>query len=306
MNNKKLSIIIPTYKRNEYLPRALDSVLSQKGDYEVIVVDDNDSDSEYRKNNIKLMEKYKNVIYLMHQKNKNGAAARNTGIASAKGEYITFLDDDDEFVPSRIEKIIDYINKFNPDFICSGYVYKYNNKILKKKIPDIDINRKKCELELLKAKSFFGTGSNIICRKDLIQKINGFDESFVRNQDIEFIIRYLREAKTISVIPEYLVVKNIDNIINVPCIEKALENKNRFLEKFKSQIDAFDEKTKKDIYIANYYELMYNAIKKKDKNEIRIAKSILKKENIYSWKKVLIMRIKRIIKTVSFSKNQKK
>ena len=304
MKNITLSIIIPTYKRNDYLSRALDSILSQKGRYEVIVVDDNDSDSEYRQKNIELMKKYKDVIYLKHKKNKNGAAARNTGIAEAQGKYITFLDDDDEFTPTRIEKITEYIDKYNPDFICSGYIYKYNSKIISQKIPDVDKNRKKCELELLKAKSFFGTGSNIICKKDIIQKIGGFDESFLRNQDIEFIIRYLKESKKIYVIPEYLVIKNIENIINVPNIEKALDNKIKFLNKFKSLIDLYDEETKKSIYTTNYYELMYNAIKKQDKYEIKQAKKILKEKNIYSCGKVFMMKLKRKIKTLSFKKNK--
>ena len=97
-----VSIIIPTYKRANYLERAIESVIRQSyRNIEIIVVDDNDSGSKYREENIKIMSKYegcKNIKYLKHRKNKNGAAARNTGIAAAAGEYLTFLDDDDFFL----------------------------------------------------------------------------------------------------------------------------------------------------------------------------------------------------------------
>ena len=297
MKKIDISVIIPTYKRNDYLPRAIESVLNQKCNYELIVVDDNDSNSEYRKNNIELMKKYKKVIYLKHDVNKNGAAARNTGLSVASGKYVTFLDDDDEFVSDRLEKVMKVINKTEPDFICTGYIYKYKNKSILNNVPDIDSNRKKCEFNLLKAKSFFGTGSNMICKRELVNKIGGFDSSFLRNQDIEFMIRYLEVAKSVFVIPDCLVIKNIDNIINVPSYEKALENKKKFLKKFDYIINSYDESTKKQIYQSHYYELLYNAIKKNDKSEIRKARLLLKNNNMYSMKKEIIMKIKRRIKT---------
>ena len=97
-----VSVIIPTFQRAKYIERAIDSVLNQTyKNFEIIVVDDNDQESEARKEMIKRMDKYSSdsrIIYIKHEKNKNGAAARNTGINVAKGEYITFLDDDDYFL----------------------------------------------------------------------------------------------------------------------------------------------------------------------------------------------------------------
>ena len=102
-----MGIIIPTYKRNTTLERAINSVLNQTiGNLEIIVVDDNDEKSKYRKLNEKLMSKYRNnskVIYLKHKRNLNGAAARNTGILYSKSKYIAFLDDDDEYLEKKIE-----------------------------------------------------------------------------------------------------------------------------------------------------------------------------------------------------------
>ena len=103
----KVSVIIPTYHRAECICRAVDSVLTQTlKDIEIIVVDDNGVETEYGKETSEMMSRYngvENVIYLRHDVNKNGAAARNTGIRRATGQYISFLDDDDIYSPKRLE-----------------------------------------------------------------------------------------------------------------------------------------------------------------------------------------------------------
>ena len=111
-----VSIIITTYKRAKYIIRAIDSVLDQTyQNIEIIVVDDNDPNTIYRQEMKEIMKRYKenpNVIYLQHEHNMNGAAARNTGLSVAKGEYIGFLDDDDYFLPQRIEKLVNVLEKY--------------------------------------------------------------------------------------------------------------------------------------------------------------------------------------------------
>ena len=84
MNNYPLvSIVIPTYSRPLYLKRCIESVLNQTySNIEIFVVDDNNPDTEFRRDTEKIMSEYlnhKNVTYLQHECNKNGSAARNTG-----------------------------------------------------------------------------------------------------------------------------------------------------------------------------------------------------------------------------------
>ena len=95
MDNQGLvSVIIPTHKGSENICRAVDSVLSQTyGSIEVIVVDDNGLGSEEQRKTEEAMGKYSGdsrVTYLTHKVNKNGSAARNTGLRASKGEYIAF------------------------------------------------------------------------------------------------------------------------------------------------------------------------------------------------------------------------
>ena len=97
--SKLVSVIIPTYSRPDFISRAIESVLNQTyKPIEIIVVDDNGRGTN---NQILTEQVLTNFIrsnqikYIVHEKNKNGSAARNTGAASSHGEYITFLDDDD-------------------------------------------------------------------------------------------------------------------------------------------------------------------------------------------------------------------
>lgn len=101
-----ITVITPTYKRHQYLKNAVESVLAQTfTDFEHIIVDDNPADSEERKLTEEVMREFTDprVHYLQNEKNMGGAAARNVGIFKAKGEYIAFLDDDDMYLPDRLE-----------------------------------------------------------------------------------------------------------------------------------------------------------------------------------------------------------
>ena len=106
---KLISVIIPTYGRPQYLEKAILSVLHQSlRDLELIIVDDNNPMTEARQMTDQLVEKYakidSRIKYIRHEKNKNGAVARNTGFAVAQGKYISLLDSDDEYMTARLQK----------------------------------------------------------------------------------------------------------------------------------------------------------------------------------------------------------
>lgn len=94
----KISVIIPTYNRQEFLARAIDSVLGQSyRDFELVVVDDGSTDDTARR-----LAGYGAQVRFVYQQNRGPAAARNTGIRAAEGALIAFLDSDDRFAPEKL------------------------------------------------------------------------------------------------------------------------------------------------------------------------------------------------------------
>ena len=266
-----VTIIIPTYKRAQYIDRAINSILRQTyQDFEIIVVDDNDEDSQDRKAMEKKMLKYKynnKIMYLKHKKNLNGAAARNTGIKYAHGEYITFLDDDDFFISDRLEKLTKILDEDKSyDAIYTGVVICINNKI------DKIVPAEKCgnlQKEMLMKKFDIGTGSNLFFRKNVLMELNGFDESFIRHQDLEIMIRFFQEHKILN-LNEYLVVKCNDDRRNTANVKKLMEVKEKYINQF---IGLFKtEKEKQDFQEIQYLEILYLAIKNKNYNEFKRVK----------------------------------
>jgi len=108
----KVSIIIATYKRPKYLEETLKSVLSQTfNDFEVIVIDDGTPGTE----NEQICLHFSNVTYKKINNTGGPITPRNEGIKIAKGKYIAFLDDDDLWMPEKLERQVNILDS-NPDF----------------------------------------------------------------------------------------------------------------------------------------------------------------------------------------------
>lgn len=124
MNRPAISVIIPTYNRAEFLPRALDSVIVQTyRDWEIIVVDDGSTDTTPR-----ILDSYRARLgdRLIHvrQENSGCSAARNRGIELSRGAFIAFLDSDDEFLPQKLERQVGLLAlRPSVDFVYSDYSF---------------------------------------------------------------------------------------------------------------------------------------------------------------------------------------
>lgn len=272
-----VTVIIPTYKRTKYIERAIFSILRQTyKDYEIIVVDDNNPNTEDRKRLEKIMKKYENnsrIIYVKHDENRNGAVARNTGIRMAKGEYITFLDDDDYFLKNRLEILVSALEEnkeYNGAF--SSSLIKKEKLFTKLKIAS---EFKDYVKETLSYISIIGTGSNMFFRAQALKDINGFNEDFFRHQDFELLIRFLENGNKMISIDEILVVKDNSSRINEPSIEKAIEYRKKYLDYFKNTIKRYEDY--EEIYLKNYKDLLIRAIKGKDKSNTQIIYEEIKK-----------------------------
>lgn len=197
-----VSVIIPTYKRSKTLARAINSVMAQTYEFiELIVVDDNADFPEVRSANKELILKYPQVKFICNDKNLGGGLSRNEGLKVASGEFVAFLDDDDEYLPTKIEKQIDKYFSLNNQDIAIIYCYAEMVNIDKttytyymdyEGTPLLE-NIKHC----LAPTSFW------LCKKEKLMSVGGF-ENISSRQDASLITKLILNNFRVHRVPEVL------------------------------------------------------------------------------------------------------
>ena len=296
-----VTVIIPTYGKPKFLRDSIISVLNQTfTDLELIIVDDNNPNTESRKDTEelvdRLMQQDSRVKYLKHSKNLNGAVARNTGFAVAQGKYISLLDSDDEYMPERLQKCFDILENASDNIagVYTGCEFRRGGKVY-----HIEKNVKPGNflVDTLACKFMFCTGSNIFVRKSVVDELNGFDGTFLRHQDYEFLVRVF-EKYDLAAIPEPLVIKNNENF-NLPNLEKQVSIKKQYLDKFKYIIDSLPQKDVNYIMHGNYINVAENAMAQ---NIFKVANDFYSKASQYGglsareWFRRLVFPIYNIVK----------
>lgn len=262
-NSPLVSCIVPSYKRCDTLRRAIDSIVTQTyKNLEVLIVNDNENGDKYSQLLESIVREYANdnrVHLIIQDKHINGAAARNAGIKAAKGEFIALLDDDDEWLPTKIEKQIGFITN-NPQYGgvgCLSDIYCDNELKVKGKIDNKDVN----VFNILRRKVDIGNCA-FLCRKEVLLKFGGFDESLKRGQDLQLLSDFVN-ISPIYVLQESLVKINADSVINRPTIKNHEELINKYLQSRSYLLDNLSVQERKRVYAAYYFELAYVAFKNK-------------------------------------------
>ena len=199
-----ISIVIPTYKRNETLKRAINSAINQTySPIEIIVVDDNADYPDVRANNELILEEYHdyNIILIKNDRNLGGGMSRNAGIEKASGKYICFLDDDDEYLPDKVEKQYKRYKEENNDNVAMVYCYA--------KMIRVDgtsyIHRKNLEGVLLLENiiNCIAATSWWFCPKDKLLSVGGFEDISSR-QDASLLMKLFSKGYEVIRVPEIL------------------------------------------------------------------------------------------------------
>ena len=195
MKNHKVSVIIPTYNRAHFLPRAIKSVLNQTfQDFELIIVDDGSTDNT--KEVVEDFQKQDSRIKYIWQENSGGPAKpKNTGIKNSKGEFLAFLDSDDEWLPEKLEKQLELFEKNKRLGIvgcnCWNIHTNQKNKKIEYKIK-ITKNKENIISNIL-GKCFINTSSSIIISRFVFDDIGFYDERFKIADDWDLYIRILEK-----------------------------------------------------------------------------------------------------------------
>ena len=196
-----VSTVIITYKRPlEVLARAIQSVLNQSYEtLELIVVNDAPEDSDLSSSIRDYITSLndKRIKYICHERNMGANAARNTGLAYSKGKYIAFLDDDDEWLPTKLEsQVAAFSTKQNVGLVYCGFIIRdvngdYNRKAI---VPNDDK-----VLEQLLEDNFIGSTSFPLILREAIDKLGGFDQSQKSCQEYELWIRIACNYKLVGI-----------------------------------------------------------------------------------------------------------
>ena len=275
---EKVSVVITTYKRKfEVLSRAIISVLNQTyPNVEIIVVNDNRIEDKFYdeiEKNIKIFEDQ--IKYISYPDNKGACIARNLGALEAQGKYIAFLDDDDKFLPDKIEKQANFLQKLSADFVTCLYKplgEKKKNRKFSRRQYDI-IKKKK-----LWQRNCIGGCSEPLMSKDVFIKAGMFMEKLPQSQDYDLWIRIAKICK-IYKINEALVEYSTEDKNSISKnYSKIITASKILLEKYKNEKGA-EEFIKRMNYVIAYSLICLN---KKDEAMIYYKNgNKIKKNNIF-------------------------
>ena len=191
MNIPKVSVIITTYNRSYLLSKAIQSVLSQSfHGFEIIVVDDASQDNTAQIVNV---FSDKRIRYIRHHVNKGYCHSKNNGVKNANGEYIAFLDDDDEWFPEKLSMQVSMLDnsplKIGVVYTGSIAVDIANGKELYTRISTM---RGNIFQHLIRYEEFITT-SSVLLRNICFEKVGLFDESIDYCSDYDMWLRIAKE-----------------------------------------------------------------------------------------------------------------
>jgi glycosyltransferase involved in cell wall biosynthesis len=181
-----ISVIIPSFNRGTFISHAIKSVLAQTyKDYEIIVVDDGSTD-----NTKEQVEAFGDQVRYIYQENRGPSAARNTGIQHAKGKYIAFCDSDDRFLPTKLDKQIEFIHSTPECRFLYTWYYNVNEKgeITKLRKPLTCKNQEHLKYCLFTRKFTIRT-STLLVHKSCFEKAGLFNEKYWYSQDWDMWLR---------------------------------------------------------------------------------------------------------------------
>jgi glycosyltransferase involved in cell wall biosynthesis len=195
----EVSVIIPVYNGEQTIKRALGSVLAQAfSSFEIIVVDDASSDRT-----VELVAQYSDerLTTIRSAENRGAGAARNKGIAAARGRWVAFLDADDAWKPAKLERQIGLLERSRKAVAACATGY-HLEKGGRKQAIRLNLTPEQFRKDIL-----FGCtispGSTLIVERYVFDEIGGFDESFRRLEDWDWLLRF-SERYDMEFVPEPL------------------------------------------------------------------------------------------------------
>jgi glycosyltransferase involved in cell wall biosynthesis len=211
----KVSVVIPVYNGTATISRALASVFAQSySDYEVVVLDDGSTDDT-----ASVLAGYGDRVRIISQPNRGLPGARNAGVRVSGGEYVAFLDDDDEWMPQKLVRSATVLDQ-DPNCVLV-YTGAFKVDLKGRPMPNQDSQTQGVDsptLAQMLERPWNVVPSQFMVRREVFERCNGFDERCVTScEDLYFLLN-AREYGHFRSVPELLVRKTTR-----PLYPKALE-----------------------------------------------------------------------------------
>lgn len=227
LREPKFSVVIPAYNASAYITDCLNSVLAQsETDFEVIVVNDGSTD-----NTAQMVSTFTDArIQLIYRPNGGLAAARNTGIHAAKGEFVAFLDADDRWCEEKLaahRQALEADPTASVSYDWSAFIDVKGDRtgLLMAQTQNLLTH------EALLLKNYLGNGSTSVVRRSVLEANNGFDESLYRLVDQELWVRLAFHGHHFRLVPRQLTEYRIHPGSFTADTERMLKGVEAFLAK---------------------------------------------------------------------------
>lgn len=281
MNNKKISVIMPSYNHEKYLKQAIDSVLKQTYEnFELIILDDCSTD-----NSDKIIKSYKDkrIKKYFNETNNGAVNTLNQLIDLTSGEYIALLNSDDYWSEDKLEKQLNYLeNNTNVGacFTWADFINESGKKIYDSTTTPISLfqqkNRKRSEW----LRCFFDNGNclchpSVMIRRKIYDELGKYKNIYRQLPDFEFWIRLIKEYE-IHIIEE--------NLVHFRILNKKQKNSSFLTENNKNVMNYEMYMIKKEFFDNCDDKLFFEAF-----NDVIINKECLKNNNMVEFEKSIIL-----------------
>ena len=195
-----VSVVLPTYNRARLLPRAIASVLGQSfGDFELLVVDDGSSDGT---ESVVRGFADPRLRFLPAERNLGDAGARNRAAAQARGVWLAFQDSDDEWLPGKLQRQMDFAATLGPDFAAvGGTLLRFlGGPVQRVAWPLTEPSATAGEVARDRfVEGFCAYLQSLIVRRQVFAELGGFDIQVKSRSDFEFCLRLISHHRIAAV-----------------------------------------------------------------------------------------------------------
>lgn len=265
-----VSVIIATYHRDNELYEALFSLTKQTYKYlDIIVVDDN-ADTEWNTKVAMHVEKIQqerdvNIHYIKNEYNLGSAATRNVGVAAARGEYITFLDDDDIYLPEKIEMQLEDMITQNADYgLTDLYLYNEKEEVIDKRIRTYIKDMSTRELMRYHLLYHMTGTDTLMFKTEYLRKIGGFPEIDVGDEF--YLMKEAILGKGKCIYSPHCYVKafvHVGKTAGLSSGQRKIDGENNLYEEKKKYFNFLDKKDIRYVKMRHYAVIAFAELRSK-------------------------------------------